>query len=194
VRLDAVHDLQAVFREIMLATAFPGSLRRIGDEASRIDIDAPLPKPLLALALALLDAETSFAVAPDEEDAASFIARMTYARRVALPEADFVFVTGGERDLARAIGEAREGTLIDPHLGATIVARVDALGSGPAVGLSGPGIESRTELRAGSSASWLAARELKNREYPLGVDLFLVDGAGALAALPRTTRAAAEGK
>jgi alpha-D-ribose 1-methylphosphonate 5-triphosphate synthase subunit PhnH len=192
VKLDAVHDLQAVFRELMLAVAFPGSERRIGEEASRIDIDAPLPKSLLVVALALLDAETSFALAPDDEVAASFLARMTYARRVPLSEADFVFVPGGEGNIARAIAEAREGTLIDPHLGATIVALVDSLGSGPAIGLSGPGIESRAELRAGSSAPWLAARERKNREYPLGVDLYLVDVSGGIAALPRATRAVME--
>ena len=196
-RLDAVHDLQKVFRKVLAATASPGSIIDLAGEAGLLDLDLPLNKGILLVALALLDAETSFAVASADRSAQSeTILHMTYAKSAREAEADFVFVLGGA-DAAGAIAGARIGTLVDPHLGATIIVEVESLEAGVGLELSGPGIESRARLgvrmAADHGAAWIAARSAKNREFPLGVDLILVDARCRLAALPRTTFIREEG-
>ena len=191
--VDSVHDLQAAFRELMAAFAFPGRIRSISDLSSKLGTDSPIPAAMLALVLVLLDAETIFTVVAEDRSATeSFISRLTYAKPGPIEEADFVLVPQGGAEIATAIAEAREGTLIDPQLGATVIAFVERLDEGDAISLAGPGIEGRMLLRAGTSAVWVGARASKNREFPLGVDLALVDRAGCLAALPRSTRAAME--
>jgi alpha-D-ribose 1-methylphosphonate 5-triphosphate synthase subunit PhnH len=197
-RLDAVHDLQRVFRKILAATASPGAIVDLAGEAELLDLELPLNRGILLVALALLDGETSFAVDSADRGAhGETVSHMTYAKATRPEEADFVFVLGGA-DPAGAIAAARIGTLVDPHLGATIVVEVESLEEeGGALELSGPGIESLARLgvrpAAVPGAGWIAARAAKNREFPLGVDLILVDSRCRLAALPRTTVIREEG-
>jgi len=186
-RLDAVHDLQKVFRKVLAATADPGSIADLSGEVELLDLDLPLNKGMLLVALALLDAETTFFVAAaDSEASERTISQMTYAKTAGPAEADFVFAfgTGGA---TKAISSAKAGSLVDPHLGATVVLEVESLEAGGPLVLSGPGIESKARLRVGLDPGWIAARAAKNVEFPLGVDLVLVDRRFRLAALPRTT-------
>ncbi len=186
-RLDAVHDLQLVFRKILAAMAGPGAIVDLSREAELLDLDLPLNKGILLVALALLDAETSFAVVSDDTAAQSdAISHMTYAKAAEQGQADFVFVMGGTA-AAEAIARARSGSLVDPHLGATLVIEARSLGEDGRLLLSGPGIESTARLKVDMEGGWVAARAAKNVEFPLGVDLILVDPRFRLAALPRTT-------
>jgi alpha-D-ribose 1-methylphosphonate 5-triphosphate synthase subunit PhnH len=186
--LDPVHDLQAVFRELMSATASPGSVRDIGKRAERIDIETILPKPLLAVGLTLLDAETVFCLRSAERGSGEAeLARMTSSRSGAVEEADYVFVIGSGEEWARALSESRAGTLVDPQLGATLVVMAETIAEGGGLRLSGPGVEPGASLGIAPGGSWLAARAEKNREYPLGVDMILIDPEGRIVALPRTT-------
>ena len=185
-RLDAVHDLQRVFRKILAAMAGPGAIVDLSREAELLDLDFPLNKGILLVALALLDAETSFAVVSDDAAAQSdAIAHMTYAKTAEQGQADFVFVMG--EPAAEAIARARPGSLVDPHLGATLVIEARSLDADGRLLLSGPGIESTARLKVDMEGGWVAARAAKNVEFPLGVDLILVDPRFRLAALPRTT-------
>lgn len=189
-RLDAVHDLQRVFRKILQATASPGTIVELAREAELLDLELPANKGILLVALALLDAETSFSVlSTDPEAQVDAIAHMTYARAVADEAADFIFAIGeaGAARAAEAIAQARPGTLVDPHLGATIVVEARSLSEAGSLLLSGPGIESSARLGVGLEGGWVAARAAKNVEFPLGVDLIFVDARFRLAALPRTT-------
>jgi len=193
-RLDAVHDLQRVFRKILAATASPGSIVELGPEAELLDLELPINKGILLVALALLDAETSFfAAAPKASswtEAASpveAISHMTYAKGAYPDEADFIFALGKE-GAAEAIAAAKAGTLVDPHLGATVVIEVEALSDDGALVLTGPGIESSTRLGVLPDPAWLAARDSKNVEFPLGIDLILVDSRYRLTSVPRTAR------
>jgi len=78
------------------------------------------------------------------------------------------------------------GSLMAPELGATVVLDCQAVGEGPAVRLSGPGIDGSCELRLlgvdprlwQARATWCA--------FPLGVDLILCD-ARRIACIPRST-------
>jgi alpha-D-ribose 1-methylphosphonate 5-triphosphate synthase subunit PhnH len=193
-RLDPVHDLQRVFRKILAATASPGGIVELAREAELLDLELPINKGVLLVALALLDAETSFFAASAnsayQAGAASpseAISHLTYAKAAYPDEADFVFVLGRE-GAAEAIAAAKAGTLVDPHLGATLIVEVDSLDEGGGLELTGPGIESSARLGVLPSPDWTAAREAKNAEFPLGVDLILVDSKYRLTSLPRTTR------
>jgi alpha-D-ribose 1-methylphosphonate 5-triphosphate synthase subunit PhnH len=187
-KLDPVHDLQRVFRKILAATASPGTIVELGAEALLLDLELPLNKGVLLVALALLDAETSFyASSPEAASPREAIAHMTYAKPTYPDEADFVFVLGSE-GVPEAIAAAAAGSLVDPHLGATIVVEVESIDEAGELVLSGPGIESSARLGLVPDPAWLEARNAKNHEFPLGVDLILVDSRYRLTSLPRTTR------
>lgn len=206
-QLDTVHDVQRAYRSLVRATSFPGTVVSIADEAAKIDLEITLPKPLILLAIMLLDAEVRFAVHDQDQSAhAQYLSQLTYSRIAAVEEAAFVFARVGSS--VEAIARARAGTLVDPHLGATVVLQAPFLSAGgrrigdgaanagdgsgePASGgfleLSGPGIRDRTILEVGGPMDWIGARAEKNTEYPLGVDVILYADSGRLVSLPRTT-------
>jgi alpha-D-ribose 1-methylphosphonate 5-triphosphate synthase subunit PhnH len=100
-------------------------------------------------------------------------------------DADFVLADG---KLAPDF-EPRTGSLDEPELSATLVLRVDALGTGETrLLLTGPGIE-KAELLAvsGLHDDWLARRADWVSAFPMGVDLILAD-AHHVVAIPRTTQ------
>jgi alpha-D-ribose 1-methylphosphonate 5-triphosphate synthase subunit PhnH len=106
----------------------------------------------------------------------------------AWPAADFVLVRGG--DSGGELARARQGTLLDPALGATAIYEVEAVGEGPlTVSLSGPGIgpDPHTLHLTGVPVSEVALWRATRSSFPLGVDVLLVDRAGRCAALPRST-------
>ncbi len=124
-KLDRVHDLQDVFRKMVTAHSFPGRILSIESVMSGIDKDLPLPAHLCVIALTLLDAETGFAVVSARSDEqVRLISQLTYARSVPLDEADFLFAKSGDEYVLSALDAAKEGTLEDPHKGATVIMEV----------------------------------------------------------------------
>jgi alpha-D-ribose 1-methylphosphonate 5-triphosphate synthase subunit PhnH len=104
-------------------------------------------------------------------------------------EADFIVVGGGSS--GGLLVEAKQGALLDPAQGATAIYVVDELGRGPlALSLSGPGVGpgGRVLRVRGLDRAEVAVIAATRTGYPRGVDVFLVDGAGRGAALPRSTR------
>jgi alpha-D-ribose 1-methylphosphonate 5-triphosphate synthase subunit PhnH len=188
-KLDPVHDIQRAFRELMKSWAYPGEIVDLSAITEAIDIDIPINRTAMLLALVLIDAEVGFCVdSSDPSGDAAAISRLTYGKRREIGDADFVFVLGKDRNAGGPIAGARIGTLVDPQLGSTLVVEVGELAeSGPLV-LSGPGIRGERRMSVGLDPSWIAARAGRNREFPLGVDLVFVDGLGRLASLPRTTQ------
>ncbi|MDJ0580319.1 phosphonate C-P lyase system protein PhnH [Crocosphaera sp.] len=84
--------------------------------------------------------------------------------------------------------EINLGHLSNPEKGATLILRGEAMGKGNLkLHLTGPGIaNSNTIFLQGFDPNWLTLRNQWNRNFPLGVDLILVDTEQVLA-LPRTT-------
>ncbi|MFP4112742.1 MAG: phosphonate C-P lyase system protein PhnH [Spirochaetota bacterium] len=196
--LDTVHDVQHAYRKLVQATSFPGTIVSISHEAQKIDLPTELPRPLLLLAMMLLDAEVAFSIdSQHAERDASLISRVTYSREVSRSQAAFVLVANPEQ-ATEAIRDARVGTLTDPHLGATVVLLVETLREvepGEAVAddvptfeLAGPGVQSTRRIAVGAPADWMEARARQNAEYPLGIDALFVTRDGALLSLPRTTQ------
>ena len=84
--------------------------------------------------------------------------------------------------------EINLGDLSKPETGATLILLGEAIGKGNfKLHLKGPGIaNSNTIFLQGFHPHWFTLRNEWNRNFPLGVDLILIDSEQLLA-LPRTT-------
>jgi len=201
--------LQENFRALLDATARPGELALLSisdDEAFSCAARAGLLPQTVCVLDVVLDAGTTVRVAgAQSDDATRELGERTHALARPLEEAAFCVVPlalAGE-DAATAVRAVRSGTLASPHLGATCVVECTVLmgtdASGVRIGsrtestkhvrwtLVGPGIDGTCELECDRD-DVLAARNARVDEFPLGVDLVLVDGAGHIACVPRSTR------
>ncbi|WP_077210930.1 phosphonate C-P lyase system protein PhnH [Bacillus dakarensis] len=190
-KLDSVHDLQTVYRKLVDSTSRPGFISDLVPEADKLDDTVDFSESILLLALTLLDPEVSFKVYSKESHMVSEkISTLTYAKKKDADEADYIFVLkdAEEGSLVEAIQQGKPGTLKDPHVSATIITEVDRLSDDGELLLTGPGIQKSNTVAVGESDSWVEARQFKNTEYPMGIDLLFVDKQHQLLALPRTTR------
>ncbi len=178
---DAVIDAQRVFRRLLRAASRPGevlALPETGDD------------PIEAVALTLLDGEVSFC-APGTEEREGCVARLTGARVAPVTEADFAFFFGGGSD--GEVSNLKRGTLEAPEEGATAVYEVGRLserGGERALRISGPGVPVAGVTLGvdGVSGDEFEAMKESRAGYPLGVDLYLIDGEGRISGLPRSVR------
>lgn len=189
VALDLVRDTQAIYRMTLLALANPGTVRQMPVPA----VGAPVNGWAAALLITLLDHEVSLASsgAPAMETIAHFVRQRTAAAKSTPAAADFLLTDAAGLAAALATG-LRTGNLHYPDESATVIAVMPCLSDvaidGPHLTLAGPGIERTAECWVGGlSPAAVAARCELVREYPLGVDLLLVDARGRLLGLPRTT-------
>jgi len=182
---NSVMDTQKIFRILVESSSFPGKVLSIKPYGDSLDYDTICPKPLLALCLALLDGETSFNCSNElwEKDVSLF----TNCSSHILESSDFVLLEE-EEFTSSNLADVRKGTLIDPHLGATLIWTVKSVLQGDSYYLSGPGIEKEKEVKLDLPSGWLAVRNNMNKEFPLGTDLILLDHQGNLLVLPRSTR------
>lgn len=118
------------------------------------------------------------------------INQLTYSKPVDLPEADFIFILhdASEEQMKEALDKAKVGNLLNPHESAMIILEVPDVTKGDSMILSGPGIQDESFLSLPNVSAWLAARNEKNMEFPLGIDMYFVDQQDRLIALPRTTQ------
>ncbi len=206
-----VHGAQRVHRALVEAFSFPGRRVSLADADLGLPPRRHVPSAVAAACYTLLDGETRVAAAPDA--AGQEIARMTGAVLAPVGEAAFLVVTDPTIDPTPLIAAASVGTLVAPHRGATVVVAVeaasptgdadapdaDAASSDAAVAstatpvvrklqLRGPGIASTTTIIVTAVGEWLAARNDRVAEFPMGIDLILIDRDAGIIALPRTTR------
>ncbi len=161
----------ATFDALMWALARPGRSQ-------------PLPFPgLLALAESLLDRECSFFCS--DERLKADIAR-TGANAVALPQAEYVFASIGERSDISALSAMLSGNLLYPDASATIFGEAQ-IGSGTRLRLTGPGVNGSIDIAVGGVHLDFWALRAEAIRYPLGWDIYLADGA-SLIAIPRSTK------
>jgi alpha-D-ribose 1-methylphosphonate 5-triphosphate synthase subunit PhnH len=185
---DPVHDAQKTFRAILDAMAHPG---RIVDLPVKLQAPKPLRCAATAVALTLFDHDTP--VWLDTTVAESGRAMDFLRFHCGCP-----FVDGPGKGRFALIGD----TTTLPHLGrfdagsdawpdesATLVIEVSSLDGGPAVTLTGPGIECETNFAPFGLPDWFwGAWAVNHAAYPLGLDVILTCGK-TLAALPRSTAA-----
>ncbi|MDR2108056.1 MAG: phosphonate C-P lyase system protein PhnH [Coriobacteriales bacterium] len=152
---------------------------------------------VVGAATAATVATASAAPAPTAVVPAAQLAQSdTSQLRSALPAALFALITrDAQKDAAsRLIAAVPGGTPASPERGATVLLECDALATD--VGdvashrfvLEGPGINGQ-QCFAASSSYWFFARGARDDEFPCGIDILLLDPAGRLVGLPRSSRA-----
>lgn len=187
-RMD-VHLSQATFRVLLSTLSRPGRVERLPRPA-----DGPS-----AIPLALADLDTPVAVIGPEERRQEIVLA-TGAPLVALEQA--ALVACWQAPTAGQIAELPIGSALVPERGAkvglacsTLVPEGAALaGDEPTpdhlvrLELIGPGVDGRTRLGvAGLSAEVFTALAERNRDFPAGIDVWLVDASGSIAALSRSS-------
>lgn len=178
---DTVMDSQRTFRVLLEALSRPGKVMRLPENRD----------PAEAVARTLLDGEVSLLVSG--EGAGTVGGRLfqaTGSRPAPVEEADFALFLDGSS--GGAIGKMKTGTLEAPEDGATAVYLVRSLspeGGELTLELDGPGVRGTQRLGvSGFSAEEIVEIRASRAAYPLGVDVYLVDGDGHVVGLPRSTR------
>ena len=143
--------------------------------------------PVFQLLDAIIDNEVRVAcLGQSGQEFDAFLARHTGCCICRPEQADFVVVSGGNSN--GMITRAQRGSLEYPHEGATFIYLIENLFPGCTVTLSGPGISAAISLGIdGLALGELALIRETNREYPLGVDVILLDSKGRCACIPRST-------
>ncbi|MGW4123070.1 phosphonate C-P lyase system protein PhnH [Nocardia sp. NPDC004711] len=180
-RLTPAHAQQA-FRALLAAAAEPGTLHTL-PAAVR------WAKTLIVPAV-LADDTTSVAICGDiPSPQLSWLETTTGARLIDDPAAaDFVVLADGP---AAVIPALRRGSNEHPEHAAKLViacTRLDTADGDIVLRLTGPGIAGTTRLAAtGIVAGAADAVRAANPQFPVGLDAWLVDDHGRIAALPRST-------
>ncbi|WP_080844161.1 phosphonate C-P lyase system protein PhnH [Cytobacillus gottheilii] len=192
-KFNIVHDVQSVYRKLVDAISRPGELASLQRECLLVKGENYLSdhQSVLLLALTMLDQEVTFKVLSEKEEIISkVIYQLTNAKPAQLEQADYIFVLHDAEAgaLEQAIHMAKEGTLYNPHLSASIIAETKSVSSGEEFLLKGPGIPESIVIATDLPRGWAKKRAAKNKEYPLGIDLFLIDADQQLLAIPRTAQ------
>ncbi|OOM78635.1 phosphonate C-P lyase system protein PhnH [Clostridium sp. BL-8] len=189
--LDLVHDIQTAYRKVLNCMSRPGSIENLACQIEKVDIDVDFSRSNLIMMYMLLDAEVSFKIVSHEEEKISkLVNQLTYGKYTSLEEADFIFIMkdADEDMVEQAFKDAKIGDLIDPHKSATIVVEVEEISGNKELMLTGPGIKKENYMQVKIKGDWLGEREKKNIEYPLGIDMILLDEESNVMCLPRTTQ------
>jgi alpha-D-ribose 1-methylphosphonate 5-triphosphate synthase subunit PhnH len=185
-----VLSAQSTFRSVMDAMARPGSVQRI---VAPSGVPAPMMAGTAAIALTLFDQDTPVWLdAPmATSDVAKWI-RFHCSAPVVTDSAVAHFAVVGAPDKLQGFERFALGSGEYPDRSTTLMIQVESLTEGPAIELSGPGIDGATMLRATHGVPDLLDRLAANHaRFPRGVDLILVAG-DSIVALPRTTRLVAK--
>ena len=188
--IDIVHDTQEVFRTILHCMSRPGTIKSIVEVSEQEEQREFCPNSIFLSAMTLLNAEVRFHVIG--ENAASIEALFsayTLSKATDLYKADYIFIMqdAQQQFVHDVFTEAKKGTLVDPQQSATVIIETESLTNEHHLVLEGPGIANKENVEITASEYWMVARAEANKEYPLGVDMVLIDRKSNVMCLPRTT-------
>lgn len=181
------HSTQQAFRKVLEALSFPGEVNFI--EECPYDM-SPLISQTGLVCMTLLDSEVTFHVAENNNEITKTIHAYTGSHTIDAGNADFIILpfSSTTEEMLKRLNQAKIGDLVRPHKSATIVIEVESLQSGFNYDLKGPGIKEANLLNCTVHPEIIKQRNEINREYPLGIDLILIDRQGNVVGLPRTTQ------
>jgi alpha-D-ribose 1-methylphosphonate 5-triphosphate synthase subunit PhnH len=188
---DKVMSAQSTFRSVMDAMARPGSVQRIRAGAGT---PAPMMHGTAAIALTLFDHDTPVwldAAMSAIPDVAKWLKFHTSAPVITDASASSFAVIGDPQSLP-PLERFALGSSEYPDRSTTLILQVDSLASGPALELTGPGIDGTAVLQATIPANLFERLAINANLFPRGIDVVLVHD-DAIVAIPRTTRLAAQG-
>jgi len=190
-KLDLVHDIQTSYRKVLNSMSRPGRIENIALQSKKADIEIDFYPTTLVIMLMLLDAEVSYKiVSAREEEITNLINQLTYAKFKSTEDADFIFVLqdATTKQIEEAFRNAKIGNLIDPHQSTTLIVETNGLSNDHEMILKGPGIAEIEYAKIQVDANWIHEREMKNQEYPLGIDVIFIDRDSNMMCIPRTTQ------
>lgn len=180
---DPVRDTQGVFRRILSAMSTPGSIAELGIPG---EPPSGLPAGAAAVLMTLADVDTAvWLPEPDRNYWHRWLAFHTGAPLAAsVDTAVFAVIDAAGDGLLPSDFNAGDDRY--PDRSTTVIALCESLESGPAVEISGPGIDGSRIIFPNRPANrfWRAMAE-NHALYPRGVDVVLVAGQRILA-LPRS--------
>lgn len=191
-----LHRLQRTFRQVLDAFAYPGvvcSVEATPDCGSR---PASLTGSLESVVRLFVDQAVTFGVADVGEVAlANYVTSETHSVRVPACDTDFIIVPARADAslIRRAVVEACRGTLASPEKGATILMGCTYItqecdnAALHEVEVRGPGVKDVNTFYIDRS-DWAFARTDRKDEFPCGIEIILVDPAGNLVAVPRSSQ------
>lgn len=178
-----VHQTQQHYRTLVDIFSYPGKITKNVERSSNY---STFCDGVLMTAMALLDNEVTFHTTL-KSDGREF-STLTGARTVEeISKSDYLIIK--EKDLTPSIfEEASIGTLPSPEKSATLIIEVTSFHEGHYYKLTGPGIKEQSMIQVSLAEQWISYRNEKCKEYPLGIDLILIDSQSNMMAIPRTTK------
>jgi alpha-D-ribose 1-methylphosphonate 5-triphosphate synthase subunit PhnH len=158
----------AAYEALMWALSRPGLARQLPEAGSEVIIET------------LLDRECAVYC---DSTALSDVARRTGAQLTDPAQADHLFLT--QAPAPDLISTMRQGTDMYPEDGATLIIPAQ-LGGGERLRLTGPGVDGHIDILVGGVPTTLWAQRAATMRYPMGFEMFLLDGDQVLG-LPRST-------
>lgn len=182
--MGVLFQTQAVYRVLLDVMSRPGTVKTLPDT-----IMSHWDGGMLAIAATLVDHEVGFCALGDDKLSGK-IEDLTHGRRVEFEQADFIFIPGG--DSRGRVNRAKSGLPELPDMGATIIYQAEQLavsGGEGTITLSGPGIEHTIQpsILGVPQEELLCLTEI-NSQYPLGIDVLLVDLENKIMAIPRSVQ------
>jgi alpha-D-ribose 1-methylphosphonate 5-triphosphate synthase subunit PhnH len=192
---DDVFDSQKTFRILLDSMSRPGRCASL-PACSHDEIPDDLNPFLVTVLRTLCDNRVSFSFPGGSARAAwiRFLQQNCTAPFMPPERADFVLCEGSR--FSADFASVKRGTLEFPQSSATALIAVTRLSeegepAGPApyrLTLTGPGIKGSTcVVVSGLDRRYGEERARLNHSFPLGVDLILVDEAGRVVCIPRTS-------
>lgn len=179
-----IHKVQNAYRSILYSMARPGDVCDISKEGEDLD------SPLILLSIMLLDGEVSFNLVSKEEiNLSKTITQLTYSKVKSIEDTDYLFILDDveEQEKIGIIKMCKVGDLVDPQKATTVIVQVEDIKSGIECILKGPGIKDMKDRVIPLDKEVLNIRNEKNIEYPLGIDMIIVDKKSKVMCIPRTT-------
>ncbi|MFS0752426.1 phosphonate C-P lyase system protein PhnH [Oceanobacillus sp. 1P07AA] len=182
-----VHDTQHTYRKILDSMSKPGQISSI--ESNPEHQMYCLPATFL-VALTLFDTEVNFHVIDHDTKIANVLSQYTVATQVPIEKADYIIATNNTdaMELLHGLKKSSVGTLADPHQSATLIVEQQNIIENGDLELSGPGIKETHRIGIEVSEEFWKERDVKIKEYPLGIDLIFTDQNSNIMCIPRTTR------
>lgn len=198
-QFDMVRDSQETFRKLMMSLAFPGAVQTL--KSMELAVEPAAMGFVLQPLLTLLDLETDFHVhahdATMQEEVTRYIEINTNSRSKEPEEADFILCL--ESSLDGKFARLKRGSLSHPDDSATVFYLVDHLTDTTKADearftLTGPGIKKRCRVSVtGLSPEELAHWHTHRKDYPMGIDIYLISRSGQLIGIPRSAELFVEG-
>lgn len=162
---------------------FRNCLEALSRPGTTYNLEPLFDSCLLAMASVLLYSEVSYHYQGTLDF--QMVSALTGSKHGKVETADYLFCDTIDPIF---LEKAKRGTANDPENNATIFFHCDNLDDGKTVQLSGPGIDGTTRRILPLGKDVIDSFIHKNSEYPMGVDLLLVDSMNRIIGLPRTVK------